>query len=59
MSHYSLSLYDCDVKYHLSTQHDNADGLSCLPLQAVQPDKDDEAEVVCALEEQQFQLQTQ
>jgi len=47
-----LLTYDYDQP---STQHGNADGLSCLPLQIVQPDQGYEAEVVCAVEELQFQ----
>jgi len=50
-----LSAYDYAVKYQPSAQHGNADGLSCLPLPEVQPTQDDEVEIVCALEEQQFQ----
>ena len=50
-----LSAYHYEVKYQPSAQHGNADGLSCLPLQEVQPAQDDEAEIVCALEERQFQ----
>ena len=43
------------MKYQPSAQHGNADRLSRLPLQGTQPEPDDETEMVCAVDEQQFQ----
>ena len=50
-----LSAYDFVVQYKPTTKHDNADGLSRLPLNITeQDDLSEEADVVCAIEEQQL-----
>ena len=56
LQHYAiiLSSYDYEVKYQPSASHDNADGLSHLPLQDEPSEQDESAEIVCALEEHQL-----
>jgi len=50
-----LSAYDYVVQYKPSAKHANADGLSRLPLNSTEPDDNsDDADVVCAIEEQQL-----
>ena len=50
-----LSAYDYEVKYQPSTQHGNADGLSRLPVQEEPQNLDYSSEIVCTLEQEQFQ----
>ena len=55
IGNYSVS-YDYEMKYQPSTLLGNADGLSCLPLQADESvEQDDFREIVCELEEHQLQ----
>ena len=50
-----LSAYDFVVQYKPTAKHGNADGLSRLPLNVTEPDDlSEEADVVCAIEEQQL-----
>ena len=49
----TLSAYDYEVQYIPSTQHENADALSRLPLEH-DDDGENEEEIVCAIEEQQL-----
>lgn len=47
-------MYDYEVQYQSSTQHGNADVLSGLPLDNDDKVKDEEEEIVCAIEQQQL-----
>ena len=51
----TLSAYDYKVHYQPSAQHGNADALSRLPLDHNESvERDEEEEIVCAIEEQQL-----
>ena len=50
-----LSAYDYVVQYKPTAKHGNADGLSKLPLDVTeQSEESEDADVVCAIEEQQL-----
>ena len=50
-----LSAYDYVIQYKLTAKHGNADRLSRLPHNVTeQNDKSEDADVVCAIEEQQL-----
>ena len=50
-----LSAYDYVIQYKLTAKHGNADRLSRLPLNVTkQNDKSEDADIICAIEEQQL-----
>ena len=50
----TLSSYNYEVKYQVSSKHGNADALSRLPLQTDEGYKDEALDTVCLLEQQQL-----